>query len=83
MTADSIYWKGRLQEPRSDKPSICNIHLEIAQEIFRLVTFEEDRTALLGLVDLAYHMGKKMDRKLREYKSEFDVMEKGIKNESI
>lgn len=64
----SIWYKGKLQPPRSEKRTICNVHLELANKIdSAFLMSEKDRAYLLKLVDEAYNMGKRMDNALDYY----------------
>ena len=63
----SIWYKGKLLLPRSGKRTICNVHLELVQEIIALKLPEDIEKKLLVLIDEVYNMGKRMDNALDYY----------------
>lgn len=63
---------GALVIPRSDKPTICNIHLVLAHAIDALAEVQESqKKELLFLVDRAYNCGKRMAAKLDFYHGKY------------
>lgn len=53
-------------EFRNPKRTICEVHRELWRTLEKVEIPEREQ--LLALLDEAYLMGKKMDKKLKEYK---------------
>lgn len=56
----------------SDFRTICEVHREIYEVITKEKLTKYDVQAIVELLEEAYKLGKKMDKKLREYKYGYD-----------
>jgi hypothetical protein len=52
--------------------TICEVHREIHDILLNIDIDEKTANELIRLLEEAYHMGKKMDGKLRQYKNNYD-----------
>jgi len=53
---------------RSDFRTICEVH----RQLYVAVIMRKPTKEIVKLIEEAYGLGKKMDKKLREYKKDYD-----------